>query len=304
MNLSQHIIRLLKETDCVIVPDFGGFIANYVPANLDETHRRIMPPGKEILFNPKINKNDGMLTQFVAENEGLTYLQAKQYLQSFRDQAISDLYKGLPVEFEGLGFVKLNHTGAWTFVSSQPKVNTETFGLPALTLSEKKYSEPVLTIRPQHTISIPGRKNQWVRVAASVALLVAFSVLPKPGKIPQRMQTSDINPFAIINPAQPTAASTVPEDYTGNEASEAKAQNNQTEKLPYVLVGGSFAHIENARKLFNELQQQSHHPELYELDNGWYRVTVDSYNSWNEALKAMEQFRENNSGSNVWVSKR
>ncbi len=304
MDLSQHIIGLLKETDCVIVPDFGGFIANYLPANLDEAHRRILPPGKEILFNPKINKNDGMLIQYVSENEGLTYLQAKQYLQAFRDQAISDLYQGLPVKFEGLGYLQLTHSGAWTFVSSQPKVNTETFGLPALTLSEKKYSEPVLTIRPQQTISLPGRKSQWVRVAASVALLVAFSLFPKPGEMPQRLQTSNINPFSILSPTQSDPALTKSEEKIEDAVSESLAQSNQTEKLPYVLVGGSFAHIENARNLFNELQQKSHHPELYELDNGWYRVTVDSYKSWNEALKAMEQFRENCPGSTVWVSKR
>jgi hypothetical protein len=304
MNLSQHIIELLKETDCVIVPDFGGFIANYVPANFDEAHHCILPPGKEIFFNPKINRNDGMLIQYVSESEGITYLQAKQYLQVFRDQAISNLYKGLPVVFEGLGSVQLNHTGAWLFVSSQPKLNTDTFGLPALTLSEKKFIEPTLSIRPQHPISLPKRKSEWVRVAASIALLVAFSLVPKPGEMPQRLQTSEINPFALLSDPLPNIESTATE--SNNETAETESIHSleQTENQPYVLVGGSFAHIENARKLFNELQQKAHHPELYQLDNGWYRVTVDSYNSWKQALKAMELYRENNPGSNVWASKR
>ena len=31
-ELARHIASLLLENDCVIVPDFGGFIAHYDPA--------------------------------------------------------------------------------------------------------------------------------------------------------------------------------------------------------------------------------------------------------------------------------
>ena len=32
IELAQHIEALLLENDCVIVPNFGGFVAHYAPA--------------------------------------------------------------------------------------------------------------------------------------------------------------------------------------------------------------------------------------------------------------------------------
>lgn len=32
IELARHIEILLLENDCVIIPDFGGFIAHYQPA--------------------------------------------------------------------------------------------------------------------------------------------------------------------------------------------------------------------------------------------------------------------------------
>ena len=42
IELARHIEILLLENDCVIIPDFGGFIAHYQPARSEE--RRV---GKE-----------------------------------------------------------------------------------------------------------------------------------------------------------------------------------------------------------------------------------------------------------------
>ncbi|MCC3160852.1 hypothetical protein LJ737_26680, partial [Hymenobacter sp. 15J16-1T3B] len=34
MQLTDHIQHLLRDHDCVIIPDFGGLIADYEPARL------------------------------------------------------------------------------------------------------------------------------------------------------------------------------------------------------------------------------------------------------------------------------
>ena len=61
MELSGYIGDLLQKHNCVIVPEFGGFIANYKSAVIDTVNNRINPPSKSVLFNPNLVNNDGLL---------------------------------------------------------------------------------------------------------------------------------------------------------------------------------------------------------------------------------------------------
>ncbi|MFD1551679.1 hypothetical protein DNU06_02750 [Putridiphycobacter roseus] len=76
MNLAQHIIDLLRHNNCVVVPNFGGFIANYNPAVIDAAKQKITPPSKHVLFNAKLQSNDGLLANYVVEKEGVNYVNA------------------------------------------------------------------------------------------------------------------------------------------------------------------------------------------------------------------------------------
>ena len=62
-ELAQHIEALLLENDCVIIPDFGGFIAHYSPAKIDSDTGQFLPPCRTIGFNAQLILNDGLLTQ-------------------------------------------------------------------------------------------------------------------------------------------------------------------------------------------------------------------------------------------------
>ncbi len=73
MNLAQYIIDLLRHNNCVVVPNFGGFIANYHPAVIDPVKQIISPPSKHVLFNAKLQSNDGLLANYVADREGVDY---------------------------------------------------------------------------------------------------------------------------------------------------------------------------------------------------------------------------------------
>ena len=44
MKIEEHISELLFEHDCVIVPDFGGFVCNYAPARIDPVKHLFEPP--------------------------------------------------------------------------------------------------------------------------------------------------------------------------------------------------------------------------------------------------------------------
>ena len=58
-TISKYISELLFLHDCVIIPEFGGFVGNNKSAVLNEITRTISPPSKEILFNLNLQTNDG-----------------------------------------------------------------------------------------------------------------------------------------------------------------------------------------------------------------------------------------------------
>ncbi len=76
MNLGEHISELLFEHDCVIVPDFGGFVCNYAPAGIDPVKHLFEPPGKRILFNKGLTRNDGILAHHISGKLKLSYPEA------------------------------------------------------------------------------------------------------------------------------------------------------------------------------------------------------------------------------------
>ena len=63
IELARHIEILLLENDCVIIPDFGGFIAHYQPARYIKEENLYLPPVRTIGFNPQLTINDGLLAQ-------------------------------------------------------------------------------------------------------------------------------------------------------------------------------------------------------------------------------------------------
>ena len=56
IELKRHLEILLLDNDCVVVPDFGGFVAYHVSAHFDETDNTFIPPMRTLGFNPQLKK--------------------------------------------------------------------------------------------------------------------------------------------------------------------------------------------------------------------------------------------------------
>ena len=62
---------LLHDHDCLVIPGMGGFVAHPVPARFDEDKGEWIPPGRDVLFNPKLTVRDGLLEQEIRRATGL-----------------------------------------------------------------------------------------------------------------------------------------------------------------------------------------------------------------------------------------
>lgn len=109
MQLEKLIANLLKHHYCVIVPDFGGFIANYESAWINRERHLIFPPHKQILFNGNLTKNDGLLANEVALKNAVSYTDALAKISLQIKDWRKQLEEGQRIELDEIGFLFLQN---------------------------------------------------------------------------------------------------------------------------------------------------------------------------------------------------
>jgi hypothetical protein len=299
MDISNHISSLLRFNECVIIPDFGSFISNYIPSRFDPLKNAYHPPYKEIVFNSKITKNDGILINHLVESESITYSQACQAVSTWVSSAFETLNEGEKLEMNGVGTIVFDRNGSYIFTSLASNILAETYGLDSVSFPRLVRPVYVSSYNPRPAVRAISNQKNALRIAAGIALVLSLSLFPlKIKKENFSYEVSILNPFTALSTETTTEKAAIVEP---KPVVKAEIVN---EKLFFILVGGSFEVLENAKTYHNELLNEGNQAEIVKLQNGRYRVIVDSYKSRDIALAAMEKYRSSHPGSQVWVSTR
>ena len=80
MKFNNHIYPLLKEYNCVVIPNFGSFVCRNISAKFSENHSQLLPPNKEIVFNKNLKENDGVLIKNISEIKNIPYSESEKKL--------------------------------------------------------------------------------------------------------------------------------------------------------------------------------------------------------------------------------
>ncbi len=80
-DIERHIVELLLDNDCVIVPGFGGFMAHSMAASYDEKNHVFLPPSRTIGFNQRLTMNDSLLAQAYANCYDISYPEALRRIE-------------------------------------------------------------------------------------------------------------------------------------------------------------------------------------------------------------------------------
>ena len=103
----EDVLKVLPgmfwDHDCVMLPGLGGFVCNPRSAWYDEAKRQIVPPSRDVLFNPRLTTNDGVVANELMAKHGLAYGEALKAVESLVDHVLAGLDKGQTVEIPGLG---------------------------------------------------------------------------------------------------------------------------------------------------------------------------------------------------------
>ncbi|GAA4386424.1 SPOR domain-containing protein [Hymenobacter koreensis] len=145
LQLSDHIQRLLRDHDCVIIPDFGGLIADYEPARLHPVRHTLAPPAKRVAFNQALTRNDGLLVDALSRSLAISAAQARQQVR----QAVATMQRELEAqqrtELPGIGVFRGAPDRGLDFeYTGSANLLTSSFGLPELTSRPVRATDALL----------------------------------------------------------------------------------------------------------------------------------------------------------------
>ncbi len=184
MKLGQYIGELLYDHDCVIITDFGGFVANYRSATIHPVQHTFSPPAKSIAFNQNLVNNDGLLANFISNKLLLSYPDACRVINDFVIACNAELERGNKIVIENIGELFYDYERNLQFVPAEHKnYLLDSFGLgdiqsPAI----KRNGDFDLFTSQQDAKIIPAEKRKnylkpVLRIAAitGVAAMLTFA---------------------------------------------------------------------------------------------------------------------------------
>ena len=169
-ELSRHIESLLLSHDCVVVPQFGGFVTMASSATREEMEQLFFPPIRVVRFNPDLTEDDGLLTTAVREQLHCSPTEAKRHIQrlvlDLRQQLLSDGQ----VDFGSIGLFSQDEDGRVSFSPCQAGVVTPCFfGLDAFPM-------PKLTAAQRNGHRRGSRSAQFAHGAAHDSQLITIRI--------------------------------------------------------------------------------------------------------------------------------
>lgn len=186
IELSQHIEALLTENDCVIIPEFGGFVAHHSKAKWIGEENLFLPPTRTIGFNPQLKLNDGLLVQSYMRVYDTDFSDAAKRLEKTVDELINTLREEGKAEIHGVGEISLSIHNTYEFHPNEDGVLTpELYGLSSFDIRKlkdiravaKASTEKTLIAKKPHKNVYEIRINRSLlrnMVATAAAVLLFF----------------------------------------------------------------------------------------------------------------------------------
>lgn len=240
-NQITHLIaELLFKHDCVIVPNFGGFVARNYNSNFSKGSNLLYPQSKHILFNKNLIHNDGLLISALMQKNNMPLIDATKQIEDYKDYVQSLLSVKKRFELDNIGLLYIDAENSLRF-EAKTDVNflLESFGFEPIIANE-------LVIEPEKPINIKQfedrkivvetivpKKRSYAKIATlaiGVPVTLAFLLFAAYSKPMKPLLESSFNPFY-----------TPEKTYTPNNTKTDKAFIHDIEKPSLLVDANGFA---------------------------------------------------------------
>lgn len=175
----EVICQLILRHNCVVLPNFGGFVSRTISAQIDFEKGILQAPYKQLLFNRNLINDDGLVLAEYARLNGLYYQEGVSQLTDFTGKLNADLALGKQVSIPKLGIFTKDTDGIVRFEQDRHfNLLLSSYGLSNVTFVPNQLEEevPIIQLNPISTEE-STQKNPtkfWKYTAAACLLPFAF----------------------------------------------------------------------------------------------------------------------------------
>lgn len=298
ISMIEHIEYLMLSNDCVVVPGFGAFIAQYTSSNNCAQNSTFTSPKRSISFNASINHNDGLLANSIAKKALIPYAEALKQIEKSTTICRQGLSDGSEVPFGRLGFFISNAEGHIEFIPFHHELaNDDFFGLQSFsfpTLAERNaqvateetvsetYSEPEINI---------GRRNWFshkaVQIAASIVMLVCLTFALSTPIIVDK-PTHQLATLNVPTPTMPKHKVVKTEEISLQKQVEAASEKKEANSNGrYAIIICSLKKQSQVAQYFQE--NKDINPANVIKKNGYYMIYFNRGDNYQELVKEAKQ---------------
>lgn len=338
-KIDKHISELLYDYDCVIVPNFGGFVSNYAPAKIHPVQHTFSPPFKRIVFNKNLKSNDGLLANHVAASMNSGFPEALKHIDHFVSTINIQLKAGKKVLIEDVGTLYWDVERNIQFEPSTKNYLLEAFGMvqvqsPAIkrdTLS-KRIEKQLIDREPSALPKNKSTLKRYVTAAIAVPIIAALIWIPYSTDLFKNTGHANLNPFhskdagkldvkekaaeLIAIPVDKDSSITKPIDAGATKQPVTEAlinpvsadttavviEKDKSIDFKFHVVAGCFQIQQNAVKYIAILQQQNISASIIgQNEKGLYVVSCGDFATRKEANNQLNDLRGQQ--QSVWLYK-
>ena len=300
LRIVTHIERLLLVHDCVIVPKFGGFVLQAVPAMQHKEEHTFRPLRKEIGFNMTLQHNDGLLPESYMQMHEVSYRQARLMLEEDVEDIKNILQQYGKLSLGVLGSFSIGEEGQMIFhpgetdLFSVGSYGLPVFHFPVLAPLGMEREEAVLLASQKEkkdTLYIPISRKLIRTVMASAAAVALFLLVSTPVRdVNQEAYTASFVPTGMVV-QKPVLLEAVLPDSTVAEA----------DTKMYHIVIASFPSESQADEFIAGVDRNECKHVSKVVRDGKYRIYADKFDNREAAESYMATLRSNPKYKDAWL---
>ena len=327
LNISSHIKKLLLKHNCVIIPDLGGFVTQYMPAICSPEKQQLLPPSRFVGFNSQLTYNDGLLIESLMKTNDSSYPETEKQLKLEVEALKRHIAEEGSYEFPGIGRIVLNVVGKYQFEPVESGlVSPNFYGLDYVSirsfnrrqdLSLKHFDIPVSPKINESPRSYTFKINRDLvnYVSAAVIAIIFYFAWSTPSIYQQRdsLVAASFMSNAASKISTPSESPVVAQTLTPNlelkpsvSANEQAEQHEEISKSPvicYTIVVASAISKKNAQNFVAELEKSGVSDVFVHQSKSMRRVLKGKYPSEGAAYTALRSLRNHDGFRDAWVMK-
>ena len=314
MVLEHYISELLYRYNCVMVPNFGAFLAQTTSAVIHNSTNTINPPIKIVSFNEQVVTNDGLLVSYIAEAEKSTYEETLIKVTDLVTVWKRQLQSGKKLDLAKIGSLSLNEADKIQF-QPENSINyqTSSFGLSTFTVNPivrevLKTEVEELEEKIPFVFTPEQRKSSSLRPYLKYAAIFLLTVTTgltayqyfNNNSTHQQLVQEEAQEEITRHIQQATFFDLEPVELPSISLDVVSSDKKENLRVHHI-VAGAFRFRKNADKKIRQLKKRGFNPSYIGTNKfGLHMVTYDSFTNVDEALNTLKSVKRNHS-RDAWL---